>query len=723
MTRFAWAKQPLVVEALVIAGYVLLTLVFTYPLSTNLATMVVGLNVDSEAYLWSFWWMHKVVTELHTNPYYSTWIYYPEGTSLYFYGHNVVREFLSVPIQALFSLIVGYNVTSLLGFVVAAYTAYWLGCFVTGSRRAGVVAGLVFGFAPTQVFHFNVGQPNIHAVEFVPLYVLCVLRWLGGEHYRWLLGAVIALVLCCLSDWQLAVYLHLFTGIALLALLLRTSQKSWRAKLWGLGWRAAALETLYAVVISPILVPMLLEASSSKNYMFRGRHDSIHHSSDLLAFFVPNPAHPLWGEWATQMFDQLRTPGILVTVVSLSYIALFLAVVACMRNWRQSRFWVWCGLVFAILALGPQLRVMGQVTDMLLPYEALFQIGIIRVSRAPARYAIITVLCLAVLAAIGTRVLLAKHQHTGTGTLPLPTETHRHPPPTVTGPSSRPRQVVFALIVAALCFELLPVPVNAGYPPNPPAFLTDGTLREAGALMEIPNPSNRGMYYATIHEHPVMYAELSRDNPPGPLLEYLRERVFDEEIVRTGQGWQCVMNYYNITHMMVYHKEAATARLEQRVIEHLGESARIRTSPEISLYQVPTSDVADTCLLFDDEGWSRPRLSGPGEPLYRWMAQQGMLGVIQRADGTVRLHFNAHSFAVPRTIEVYHEGDMVAQFEVAQPEEFVLELDLPAGLSWLEFRSVEPALDPTDYGYEREDMERVSIGIGQMWAESESVER
>src|SRR5690349_21134160 len=65
-------------EALILGGYLLLTLLFTYPLVTQMGTHVVGLANDFEEYVWRYWWVRKALLELHTNPFFSTWLYYPQ---------------------------------------------------------------------------------------------------------------------------------------------------------------------------------------------------------------------------------------------------------------------------------------------------------------------------------------------------------------------------------------------------------------------------------------------------------------------------------------------------------------------------------------------------------------------------------------------------------------------------------------------------------------------
>lgn len=690
-------------ELTILAGYTLLTIIFTYPLIVQLNTHIIGLAGDAESHMWSYWWMRKAMLELHTNPYFTQWLYYPEGVSLYFYAYNVVHAVLSIPLQSFLSLITIYNLTEMLGFVAAAYSACWLARDVTGSRRAGFIAGIVYAFAPIQVFHFNLGQPNLHGVEFIPLYILALRRWLNGGHYRWLLTAAIALALNSFSDWQFAVYMQLFTAIALLAVLLGTSWQQWRAKLWSLGWRTAALQVLYVLTVAPVVIPMVQELTAPRPYMVRSRRDTVYHAPDLLAFLLPNPEHPLWKSWAWQVFESIKTPGVVVATVSLSYVALVLAVIAVMRNWQQTRFWVLSGATFLILALGPQLRIMGIITDIPLPYEVLFQFKIIQVTRAPARYFIITTLCMGVLAAIGTRALLNNPRFWQRNRTIVPT-------------TPRTRHAIFASLLLLLCFEHLPIPVNAEPAAPTPAFMTDGTLQQAGAIMEWPDAGNRSMYYATVHEHPVMYGEMSRDNPPGPLLSYLRKGPFYEDIIAPEATWYCLVDNYHITHMMVYHNEKYLHPVDvterRNMLEvFIPSLPQIAFTPRMSLYQLPASAGTNTCITLG-KGWSKARHFGPDQPLYRWMRQQGTIELHRQTAGEVELHFHAHSFAITRQLEVYQAGQRIAQFTVNELQPYTLDLTLPTGLTTLQFRSVEPATSPAEYGYE--ETEPVSIGLSQL---------
>jgi hypothetical protein len=405
--------------------------------------------------------------------------------------------------------------------------------------------------------------------------------------------------------------------------------------------------------------------------------------------------HPLWRHWAEPLRVALQTPGVLVTVVSLSYVGLLLTLAAIWRAWPQARFWFITGALFMLLALGPDLLVLGRNTGILLPYELLFQLPIIKISRAPARYFTLTLLCLAVLAAIGTKALM---EWRGAG-----------------GGAHGGGALRWMVIVFALGFELLPAPLDAYAPARAPGFFTDGTLEDAGALLEIPNPSNRGMYFATLHGRPVSYGELSRDNPGGPLLKYVREGLWGNDIVEDRSGWGCIYSAFDITHVALYPPPDDAWRVRQGIAERrLGEAALVSDTPLGKLYRLPAMEPGDTCVLVG-EGWrgARPFENGT---LYRWGEQTPTLGLVRRAAGVTRLHFTAHSFAILRQLELRVDGRVAGHFEVSgTPQHYVIDLELPAGTTWIELHSVQPPTSPAEYGYEESDP--IAIGYSGLWAE------
>src|SRR5262249_30298376 len=131
---------------------------------------------DGWQYLWKLWWWKTALVDLHTNPFYTTYLYYPYGTSLYFDTPMPLIGVLSVPFQlAGLPLPAVYNLMVGLAFVPGGYGASLLARHLTGCRPAAFVAGLIFTFCPYHFAHLR-GHLNLVCLEWIPFYILALLR-------------------------------------------------------------------------------------------------------------------------------------------------------------------------------------------------------------------------------------------------------------------------------------------------------------------------------------------------------------------------------------------------------------------------------------------------------------------------------------------------------------------------------------------------------------------
>src|SRR5262249_62277874 len=108
---------------------------------------------------------------------------------------------------------------------------------------------------------------------------------------------------------------------------------------------------------------------------------------------------------------------------------------------------------------------------------------------------------------------------------------------------------------------------------------------------------------------------------------------------------------------VLYPDETGDTQGRQGLVEQLPPESLLRTTPQGLLYSLPSGQQDATCVV-TGEGWGSPREFGPGQPLYRWAGQAPTLGLVRRAAGLARLHFTAHSFAVPRQLEVAQGGQV-----------------------------------------------------------------
>lgn len=486
-----------------LSGYALLTLLFTYPMVLNMGSKLIGIGGDGWQNVWNLWWTKKALLDLHTNPFYTTYLYYPQGTSLYFHTLNIFNGLLSIPLQDAFGLIFSYNAIVFFSFVFGGYGAYLLTHYLVKNKTAAFISGMVFTFSPYHLVH-TLGHLQLIALEWLPFYALFLIRTVEEKSYRNALYAAFFLYLTSLCDWYYVMYLLLFTCIAASYYLLCVkSVKAARNMLV----RLALVGMIFAIMGAPIFVPMIKEANS-ENYMILSPDNSIVFSADLLSFFVPADLHPLWGQQA-RVWREKFTGG-LENIVFVGYTALILGLLGVWKKWQKSRFWLYSLLVFFVMALGPILQINGaKFTNITLPYAFLAcYVPFIRISRVPARMSVIVMLSLAVVVGFGLAWLFGKIEYRRLG-----------------GKLALSR-ICTCVAIFLIGFEFLPIPFPMTQPPAiPPFYHYIANEQDDYAILDIPNATktrNPGHYvgymlYQTVHNKRIFGGYVSR-TPRYPLL-------------------------------------------------------------------------------------------------------------------------------------------------------------------------------------------------------------
>ncbi|MBI4478095.1 MAG: hypothetical protein HY654_13040 [Acidobacteria bacterium] len=197
----------------------------------------------------------------------------------------------------------------------------------------------------------------------------------------------------------------------------------------GLGAIAAAS---CAIPLTPLLFALARRLGEQESFRERVWWRSSPPGVDLLSLVIPNPNHPLaassWQDWLTR-----QSGAYVENVASLTFVALFVLVLACLRfAFRPPRIWIATTLVFGALALGPFVTVSGLNTYVPGPWAVLRYVPFIGNARTPARFSIVLMLGVAILFALAL-AHIGSHARVR-------------------------RRLVLAMVGAALLFELLPAP-------------------------------------------------------------------------------------------------------------------------------------------------------------------------------------------------------------------------------------------------------------------------
>ena len=136
--------------ALIVPFYSALAVLFTWPLVSRIMShvAVTGDVIRAFSGLYSITWgIHALANQpLH---FFQCNVLYPHANALAFGDPLFGMAVVLAPIQWIFlNPTLTYNVAVLVSFVVAATGAYLLARLITGSFRAGLLAGLLYGFSP-----------------------------------------------------------------------------------------------------------------------------------------------------------------------------------------------------------------------------------------------------------------------------------------------------------------------------------------------------------------------------------------------------------------------------------------------------------------------------------------------------------------------------------------------------------------------------------------------
>lgn len=649
-------------HGLVLLAYVLLTVIMTWPVARSAATAIPGDAFDGWQNYWNLSWVKTALLDRQQSPMATDLLYYPTGVDLHYHTLNPFNGLASLPIQLSGNLYLAYNFIVLLSFSLSGYGAFLLALWVVGRaeiatapaaadwRRgaavaSGFVAGLIFTFAP---FHFAhlLGHMQVFAYQWLPFYLLFLLRSLRQRRFGRDWGqsaglAVLSLALAALCDWYFVIDMVLLTGLAVVwrtgppgdYSLQSPKERQGPAKgRWSVSsWLTAVASNLvvalligaaFALLLSPILLPMLSEALRS-SFMMRPASDHYSFSVSVADFFVPNRMQTLWRDVSH------RWPGNQVAplsehTVSIGYVALGLALFGLWRRGRQAAFWLVCALLFALLALGPRLHL-GTITandipsnptlTTWTPYGLLVTLlPFLSITRSVGRFALVVQLAVAVLAAVGLNDLLLRSVRRAW-------EVQANRLRRRTLGSLMPGLLVL-LCVALILAESWVVPYPISPPDTPPIYAqlaampTDATLP---ALLNLPMNYDRPGYllYQTVHQRPLTVAYISREDPRTltervPVLQHFRHLGAD--IIA---GDPVVVAPTILTDLgvgiVVLDRYKMPGGLERDYTESLAQAIFAGRSPEyeddrITLYLPKRADLLLPYVELSPFGWGALRL-------------------------------------------------------------------------------------------------------------------
>jgi len=490
--RFALAAA-----AVGVAGGLALT--FPLPLQLGRAVLEDG-SYDAFQFLWNVWWVRESLVALRTNPFYTRYLFYPEGVPLLFHTFSFALGLASVPLQLTFGLVAAHNLLVIAAPALSVLFAALLAREVVDDPWAALTAGLVAAVNPIAVWFLPVLYLNCG-------WLIAAVLWAWWRMQRLrrtrdvaaALGLLVALVFASQEFAMIALALvALDVVLRLVAPRLFGLERPWaRGTLafWGLaGGGLGALAA--AALAAPAAPPPPSHVMVASGYV-----------SGLLSppWLAPPPAR-FW------------------TILYLGTVPLLLALAALVRPQRRLAVWLLSFLLPTAMALGPYLHLHNPFPDLRLPPGGPKAEGVpgpyllvarwlplVRFFRAPYRWIVGAQVALAVVSALGLAGLRAAIVRPGT--------------------RAAATALALTLVVAGGALDTRGLRAPLASAAIPAAY--DGVRADPdpAAILELPSGlvagtfaafTSRWMYYQTAHRKFLLEGTVSR-LPPGRRLVIGRE--------------------------------------------------------------------------------------------------------------------------------------------------------------------------------------------------------
>src|SRR6266446_428436 len=392
------ARGPrLRVTNLVLPGYLLAAVLFTWPLAANFTSAIpssrVAFDPPMQAFLLGWDW-HALLA--HPLAVFNAPIFHPEPNTLTYMDHLLGETFLASPVLAMFrSIAAAYNFLVLFSFVVSAWAVYRLARLCGASQPGSCLAGFLYAFSPYRFA--NMDLLNQLQTEFLPLGILFAVKFLRKYRARDLAALAGCLIAQVYFGWYYAYYLAIAIALLLACAALTRSFAPDRVPLWKTGAIAAAA----LLLILPLTLPYVHEHRILPEFR-RSLGESALYSADVMDYLKLNRNAVLAGFFPFATGAQSYWPG-------------FATVLLGAMGWRKARpagdswdrpqlqgYFLALSATAFLLSLGPILHVAGARIWIPLPHAVLYYLvpGFSSM-RAPARFACLVLLGLAVLASFG----------------------------------------------------------------------------------------------------------------------------------------------------------------------------------------------------------------------------------------------------------------------------------------------------------------------------------
>lgn len=400
--------------AVALSAYTALTLAITFPAILHLSDSVVGsLPPSANDNLWYAWypWAFRQALSAGHDPSY-THLMYALFPQVQLFAASDFSGALGALLITFMPPLAAYNVLVLLGFVLSGFTMYLLARAFLTNRYACFMVGFLYTFSTFHFWHAT-GQLDLATMQWLPLAAWRVVEFYRRPTWRNAVWMGLSIAIIPLSDFYLTAYFLVPFGLLFVAALL-IFNRSWLAKPRNLLLTGFAAAITLAITLPLLASSFHTDPAIQAAIQFKASSLNTY-SANLLSYFFPHPANPLFGSLSTRVYRHI--PAMQYPIEESNYLGWVtmglgaIAILAPRKPPRAAYFWLALAVGAFLLSLGPSLQIGGHVVMRLPFYGLIYGWPVLSNFRAPNRLDPTVLVGVCMLAGYGLDNLFAATAH------------------------------------------------------------------------------------------------------------------------------------------------------------------------------------------------------------------------------------------------------------------------------------------------------------------------
>ncbi len=308
-------RRPLVREFLIFGGFLILTVLMTWPWVLHLHNAVPDTG-DPYAISYLLWWDFHQTFHDPLNLFQATF-FYPYHSTLAFGEFDYGVSLLFFPLFALgLRPLTVYSLAAFLSFPFTGYATLRLARTLSGSIGIAWIAGIIMAFLPFRFHHL--AHLHLIFVGWVPLLFEALILFARQRSWKlaaWLGFAFFMNALTC-TTWFILTIIPLILS----ATVLLTRNNAWRDRRFWL--RAAATLCLASLFLLPFLLPVRRVAA--EHGFTRTPEEVGHYSARFINWLAPDERSRAWRGFGTSGVDteMVLFPGLMAPLLAIAAVLL-----------------------------------------------------------------------------------------------------------------------------------------------------------------------------------------------------------------------------------------------------------------------------------------------------------------------------------------------------------------------------------------------------------------